>query len=297
MTRIFNIAVFVLASLSSWGQNGMLLAVPSAATADTFLLDQYPGAEAAYSINQLRGGATLCMTIVRENLDTLDVGFSGGDFDSATASAFVGSGNGYAYRLYDQTGNGNHVKRSTLDTAAMARIYEGGVLQTQNGRAALNCDGSNSYGGPTVYTGTAHSTFSVVDFSTVDVFEMLVAQSDAAGTTDGQVEIRRNSTSTGLQVLDGLQLNSTGISINSQAVYSIIRTGSSGSLTIYHNGTSAGTGTTNTNGAQSEPLSVVSRNLGLNLNGFFQSLIIYNSDQSSNRTAIETILNNYFSIY
>jgi len=38
-------------------------------------------------------------------------------------------------------------------------------------------------------------------------------------------------------------------------------------------------------------------NVSYSLNGILQEIIFYNSDQSSNRTGIETNINDFYSIY
>jgi len=298
MIRIFYIAVLILASLTSWGQQGMLLAVP--ADGEAFLLDTYPGAEAAYGLNQLKSTATLCCTIQRADGDTLDVGFSAGDFDSSSAGTFVSTGDGWITRLYDQTGNGYDL--TATDTTKAPQVYISGTLVTDNGQAAMYADGSDllTYPSPGIYSGAAHSTFFVTNLdSSIDNFEYLIDQGTGSA-SDGGVFFRRYSTSNRYDnVDDALNRPTAGLlAINSQFLGTSIRTGSGGDLSMFINGTINDTDASGTDSALSRALGLLADSDGGNyLDGYAQVLIIYNSDQSSNRTAIETILNNYYSIY
>lgn len=73
------------------------------------LLDNVPGALAAYSLRRIRaayGGAAVNIRRSSDNA-TQDIGFSGNDFNVAAFSAFVGAGTGFVATWYDQAGSAN----------------------------------------------------------------------------------------------------------------------------------------------------------------------------------------------
>jgi len=102
------------------------------------LLSTYTGAAAAYSVRQLANTAALCMRVRRDNDDAeQDFGFdANGDLDTAAIATFVGSGNnGYVSKWYDQSGNGNDAAQST--NGNQPQIYDGSAVITENGKPVL----------------------------------------------------------------------------------------------------------------------------------------------------------------
>ena len=74
------------------------------------LLDDYSGAEVAYSVRRLSGTYTgSAMRIREDGTDTeLDIGFdASGDLDTAAIATHCGVNNGYVSKWYDQSGNAN----------------------------------------------------------------------------------------------------------------------------------------------------------------------------------------------
>ena len=79
-----------------------------AAAGPTFLLDDYPGAAAAYSLRQLRTGVTNVVRVRRDNDDAED-DFTATEVSDGTLAAWVGAGNnGFVRTWYDQSGNNYH---------------------------------------------------------------------------------------------------------------------------------------------------------------------------------------------
>jgi len=82
---------------------------------------------------------------VRRSSDdaVLDIPQLNGELDTDALLSFVGSGDGFVVRWYDQSGNGRHVFNDTA--SAQPRIVIGGVLQTLVGKPAIAFDGSNDF--------------------------------------------------------------------------------------------------------------------------------------------------------
>lgn len=107
----------------------------------SYLLDQYSGAAAAYSLRKLDCDYAGSAIRVRRSSDNTeqDIGFtSAGDLDTATLKTFVGTGgsdNGYVVTWYDQSGNGSNVTQST--SGNQPRIVNAGVVERKGTKPAV----------------------------------------------------------------------------------------------------------------------------------------------------------------
>jgi len=81
----------------------------------SLLLDAYTGATVAYSYRKLRTAYAGSAVRIRRSSDSAEqnVGFSGNDFDTATAASFIGGGTGFVVTWFDQSGNGYDVTQAT----------------------------------------------------------------------------------------------------------------------------------------------------------------------------------------
>lgn len=103
----------------------------------------------AWSTRKLRAAYAGSAIRVRRSSDNaeLDIGFIAGanDLDTAALLAFVGGGNGFITKIYDQSGNARD--RVQAVAANQPRIVNGGVVDAlgANSRAAPYYDGVSSY--------------------------------------------------------------------------------------------------------------------------------------------------------
>lgn len=202
--------------------------------------------------------------------------------------------NAHVHTWYDQSANSNH---ATQDVAGnQPKIAEAGALLADG----LDFDGVDDY----LKTSTTLSfTQPVTGFS--------VSQTDITATSQGVWTLAANDTTSG-EIVSFFR-NDTGFAINAGATlttagslsYSAgvnyLKTGvyNTTSSAIFVNGTSHATGTVGTNNP-SGLLYVGRMNVGataLYLNGVIKELVIYDSDQSTNRFKIESNINNYYGIY
>lgn len=111
---------------------------------DTGLLEDYPGAAAAYSVRQLTTAVTSSMNIRRASDNTEQViGFtSAGDLDTGSIETFCAGTECYVDTWYDQSGNGNHAEQT--NAAYQPLIYSTNVV-TENGKTALEFTPSQQY--------------------------------------------------------------------------------------------------------------------------------------------------------
>lgn len=256
----------------------------------TLLLDTYTGAAAAYSVRKLDKDYTgNCMKVRRvSDSAEADIGFdSNGELDTAAIATHCGGSNGFVSVLYDQSGNSNNATQSTA--SQQPQIYNGSAVLTENGKSAIQfqaAGGSNTIHLELTTQQSINTMFSVATAgsntnynyitwynSGVDGFLHGAGSSRNLGLYDGGTRVLSGNDNT--QALGYFRLNGTK--------YDVGRDG--GAVTLLGGGIGA------------IPMEEIARSNGANQVEFLQELIVYGSDQSSNRSGIETNINTYFSIY
>ncbi|QNN25411.1 PEP-CTERM sorting domain-containing protein [Planctomycetales bacterium ZRK34] len=120
--------------------------VATAMPARAAILDDVSGAAAAWSLRQLDDDYAGPAINVKRSSDaaTMDIGFVGGELDTAALLSFVGSGTGYITTWYDQSGNGRDAIEGS--DAQRPKIVIGGVIQQgfANNRIGLRYDGNDA---------------------------------------------------------------------------------------------------------------------------------------------------------
>jgi hypothetical protein len=268
------------------------------------LLDLYPSAAAAYSLRKLRAAYTGSAIRVRRSSDNAetDIGFSGGNLDTSALTSFCGSGNGFVTTWYDQSGNSRNATQTTA--ANQPQIVSSGSVILENGKPSLQFDGSNDV---LIYNGLVYTTNTV--FGTA-VF------SHNNSVNFGQI-VSQNSGGTGrsalMQVDDSVPKKSAyffnnGTSYTNRSLGTItndkqtLMTNYSFSNN-YFNALDGGSGNNIISGQSFTPVSANGFSIGSITNGSnpltgkIQEINIWNSDQSSNKTGIETNINTYYAIY
>ena len=254
------------------------------------LLSTYTGAAAAYSVRQLANTAALSMRVRRDNDDAeQDFGFdANGDLDTAAIATFVGSGNnGYVSKWYDQSGNGNDAAQST--NGSQPQIYNGSAVITENGKPAV--DFANDQLDTTISL-TSNQTIATVVTSHLVGIETLFSSAGGVGMgRSGSNAFYQSSTSGDADNWYG------SYTTDNQELHFVFRDGTTAAnsfgrinqteAALNINGTGDISGTFKIGQLQFS---------GYSWDGFVQELIFWDN-QSSNKTAIETDINNYFSIY
>jgi len=255
------------------------------------LLDLYPNAAAAYSLRKLRAAYSGSAVRVRKEVSTVssetDIGFlADGSLDTVSLLAFASdadSGDVFVVTWYDQSLSND----ATQSTAAnQPKIVSGGSLVTENGKPAIDFDGVSS-------------SFNVSKITLSDDWNLFIthkldSNSYYFGDTIGGDYLRyRINDSYRLQIAGGTDtVTGIGDIIGAQKLLNIERD-SSNNLEYYLNGTSAAT--SSISGAWD--IDEIGASVTNHFDGTFQELIIFNSDQSSNRTGIETNINTFYSVY
>lgn len=258
------------------------------------ILDNYTGASVAYSLRRVRTAYTGPAIKVRRSSDNqeMDIFFnSGGDLDTSTLLSFVGGGSGFVTRWYDQSGNNDYAYNDTAST--QPRIVIGGVVTTSGNRPAIYWDNSRPdvlIINTKVWSGVNAIRSSFVNMKWVTgtgntpIFGQTSDANFHPDTTGNNLILSEayasNDIKYGALYLNGVSktLNQFSKNINTNQVISIIQLSQIGYLNLLGNdrGYAAPDGY---------------------FKGYYSEIIIYPTDQSSNRTQIESNMNDYYSIY
>jgi len=324
------IAFLLLFSLSAQGQfiiDSYRFGAPAG-----LLLDSFPNAAAAYSLRLLRTGYTGDAIVVRRssNNDTLSIGFSGGVFDTVALKNFCGTGatdTCFVRRLFDQSGNGRNFVQTT--SANQPRVLTSGVVNRDNGQPSIIFDGTNDWMDvPSstamfnyLHDGTTSTIFGVARFGRTgdtlgeySFYDNMNTDANFRGaclfyvdTLQGERKFLRGRVSAGSSVINA-QMNANDIitPFALQLIYSRIDADNATAADRLEIAVNAGTAVKlNINtGAVSGSNAGYNMTIGASANtrvrplrGALNELIFYNADQSTNRTAIETNINNFYQIY
>lgn len=115
---------------------------PRASGPGSFLLDQFGGAAAAYSLRRLSSSYTGPAVQVRRSSDNAEETFTPEQISNGSLASWVGSGNdGFVKTWYDQSTSNRNATQST--SLSQPQIVSGGTIITHSGKACLQFDGSN----------------------------------------------------------------------------------------------------------------------------------------------------------
>jgi hypothetical protein len=237
------------------------------------------------------------MKVREDSGDTeADIGFDGsGDLDTAAIATHCGSANGYVVTWYDQSGNANNATQST--GTAQPRIYNGTAVITENGKPALDFN-SDVLIAATSATITSESIMLVGLQSNTNRWNRILSQ-NATGTNDASSYIPciRQDNTTNLGGFDGSLRSTVAFTYDQQFLFEAYNTGSA--LTNYLDSVAGTASSYSLNESINELRLGNGRGVGTGeyLVGKLQEVVVYHSDQSSNRTGIESDINTYFSIY
>ena len=266
------------------------------------LLDAYGGAAAAYSLRGLSANYTGPVVRVRRSSDSTEQDFTAAQVTNGTLTTFCGAGNGFVRTWYDQSGNGNHTSQTT--TTKQPQIVSSGALNLLNTKPALKFDGSDDFlsGGDvldlgsnsltgfafselgangTIYAKSLASSeagrYSVLAESsvTISLLDVIVSATNATVATvyaKGLFSQQIINGSTNKLFVNAVERASVSISS-----YSALNTSRRFLLGAYNNATDTGE--------------------LLFLNGSISEVVLYLSNQTSNRTAIESNINAHYAIY
>jgi len=265
---------------------------PTKPAAFTGLLNDYSGAAAAYSLRLLDNTYSGNAIKVRRSSDNAeqDIAFVNNELDTASLETFAGSGDAFVTTWYDQSGSGNDATQTSA--AGQPQIVSSGSTILENGKPIVTAKAAQ--------VNTLNINISYSGSNLLSVFSALKLKSgnnwylstDNSSTTspDGvlawafsdQLGAYRSQFAIGPDLSLGQYL------LSNVWQPSIFESYVNGSLN--HNDGSveliASFDFSSLQMFQSTPSDV-----GI------QEMVIYTSDESTNRTGIETNINDFYSIY
>ena len=264
------------------------------------LLSTHTGATAAYSVRQLSNKAVIALRVRRDSDDEeRNIGFdSNGDLDTTAISDFCDTANGYVTRWWDQSTNGNHADQPVGGTGSNSnqpQIYNGAAVITENGKPALEFDGSNDK------LDTPSTTWTTAGDMTV----FTVADND--GTSNGRVWDGSGGTprvfsrymggNDGMVIYGATTLNLYASSTNVQRLGTYLKNGSNADIFVNASSIANSSSAPNHDTGSSVASIGARQNNELWFNGRIQEIIHFPAAQTNtNRAAIETDIDNYYQI-
>jgi len=263
------------------------------------MLNLFPNASLGLSLRLLDKNYTgFCIKVRRSsNNDELDIGFVNNELDTASLLTFVGSGDGFVSIWYDQSGQNIDVSQNVASHQPI--IVKAGVLETENGKPALNFDGINDFLLNTSFklNPVPFTLFIVNKFNETFKLQHLIDQSE-----DSNAGYLLRTISNDYEyyyypdIVDVTLANAyTSQTLISQLV-------ADENQKFYLNSTLSASATTAIN---NNPIPTYDFAIGTdpdnsgerNADTFLQEVIIYKSNQESNITDIQENINNHYSIY
>ncbi|TXH53659.1 MAG: hypothetical protein E6Q97_12685 [Desulfurellales bacterium] len=266
------------------------IAVAAAGGGDSLLLDTYSSAAVAYSLRKVRTAYSgSAIRVQRSNDDTeQDIGFDGsGNLDTSALASFVGSNTGYIVTWYDQSGNSNN---ATATGSTRPVIVSSGTLVELGSKPALSASStqwvtlSSALAIASGQSGSYWMTYHK-DASTSAI--LLTSSTNYMWYDDGADQYITNS--------KVINVGSAPYSTGTRYLHNCIMTYSS-SAELFKNGTSIGSFSGSYGGA-SGMSTLPSIGTFRTAKLLMQEFVFWQSDQASNRSGIESNINDYWSIY
>ena len=261
----------------------------------TGLLNDYSGADAAYSLRLLDNTYTGDAIVVTTNgSDSQSIGFVNNELDTASLEAFANGGDAYVSTWFDQSGLGNNATQTTF--SKMPKIVSSGSTILENGKAAVQFDGND-------IIDTSSITHGTDDISIIGVFmnelntgdQSFISGVHASGMQWSR--IRNNSWSPFLNTgTSTYSFTDSSFNINQQYLFGSYY---ASDWNVYANNQNLDTKTIGVHddiGSGRYTLGALFNNTDF-LQGNIQEVIVYSNDQSTNRSGIETNINDFYSIY
>ena len=305
---------------TSLGLGGSLTSTVNPITTTTsslLLLDTYSGAGVAYSLRKLKSDYAGSAIRVRRSSDNTeqDIGFVNNQLDTASLTSFIGANNGFITRWYDQSGNS--VTASQAVASQQPRIVNAGTVESHGGKPSMwFIPGGNQVLTTTtnVSVGSYMSTFIVSKMDeTTGGYKYLVSIGTvsaaskffgiifkAGGGFEDWAGGDALAFGTGYSSAVGPRVISNGNFYNSIYALTSVFLGSA-NTGYYINGSAVTTKSIVQGNADStnttSVLTIGYRGPTDVYDGYLSEIIIYRSNQFSNKAGIETNINSNYTIY
>ena len=256
----------------------------------TPLLDDYQNAAAAYSLRLLRTaytGDAIEVRIDTTGQPTYDIGFVDGELDVTTLEGYCTGGlNAYVTKWYDQSGNGKDATQTTASN--QPQIVSSGSVILLNGK-------------PAIESATSLKLLKSTGISYNECYISVVFnRTGRAGSADCLYVFENSpfnqvySNSTDWRYFSGGANNTTiPLSTNQKLMTQI----DNGSNTLFYDNNSLDSTFAVSNNISNNTLNLFAIQTSYGMLGKMQEFILYASDKSSDRTGINTNINDFYSIY
>lgn len=250
------------------------------------LLDQYPSAAAAYSLRKLRSAYTGSAIRVRRASDNTeqDIGFVDNVLDTSSLTSFCSGTNGFVKTWYDQSGNGRDATQTTA--ANQPQIVSSGTVINDGVKNALRWKDAGTDNLSFSRLTNIRSVFYIAKLTDTGYnFAFFFGDSTNYDYSSGWQTLPQ--TWTGSNTLAAVRNGANRINAVNKNFDLTPRDLNRNLISMIHI-SSTGVASRISN----------DRSLtGRSWRGFISEIIIYADDQSSNRTGIETNINDFYSIY
>jgi hypothetical protein len=205
--------------------------------------------------------------------------------------AYDNSVNGFVETWYDQSGNGNNATQ--LTAGSQPKIVSGGVLVT----GGLDFDGVNDFFETSLVPPNVATLIGVANWDVIDITGIIIGARDSLNQRS-YISHAGSLGTTVLGVSDDILSGSTTVAVDD---YLLFATYSGSTRLLSTNGSvvsdSNGSSPNNTiHGYSIGALNTAGAN-GAFMAGTIGEVIVYPSDQTANRLAIEANINNQYEIY
>jgi hypothetical protein len=268
-----------------------------------YLLDDYSGAYAGYSLRKLRSAYAGSAIRVRRSSDSVeqDIGFSNNVLDESALTTFIGANNGLVVTWYDQSGNSRDLAIATGDRQPI--IVTSGTVETSNSKPAIKFDDDNylevnntigliptSFF--TVLTPTNNTTDSYLSITGTSANNEFMAVGNRGAA--GAIAMTGNDSATtrttdGLTTSNNTQYLATNINIDQTST----------GRKLFVNSTNEYT-STNALGSFNVTYTSINRRTRFSDGdgeAKWTEAVLYASSKLSDRSGIESNINNFYSIY
>jgi len=264
----------------------------------TGLLNDYSGAAAAYSLRLLDNTYSGNAIKVRRSSDNAeqDIAFVNNELDTASLETFAGAGDAFVTTWYDQSGSGNDATQTTA--ASQPKIVSSGSTILDNGNPSLEFS-SNQDIEVSDLVNDDQASFSLFGIGSFDSLSgegvFFCATAEAANFRYALSYNRAGGGKFANRVwLEGTAYNSgsdSALSPSNQYLFSSVQTN------FYIDSVANTTANAGRLQAFGDSFQIGSRQGVYYHDGKVSEVVVYLSDESTNRTGIETNINDFYSIY
>jgi len=286
--------------------NGKYVNKVASTALSLLLLDSLSNSAGAFSLRKLNSSYSGNAIQVRRSSDntTQDIGFVNNQLDTASLNTFCSGTNGFISIWYNQSDASNNAIQTTA--ANQPKIYDSSTgVELENGKPTIKFIKTNSNWLEVTDTSFGHiqdaiSNFSVVKLDSASTFFPTVFSKSYL--ENGAVVVNTDNPTRNLKLFFDTEslLSSHDISNTHTLISNFVNSGTNG-VQIYANSILKAQKTTSPNltGTNSYKFSIGRNNKDNSYywNGAIQEIILFSSNQTSNKTTIEDNINTYYSIY